>query len=125
MHSFSMFGFALLLLATTAFFNLAEMALVAVRPARLGSDASASANHIWALKKRPGLFLAAVRAGDRITDLITGAFIVTWVERELHQALSKLPVVGPYASSVGSIVAFLGVTYVFLVIADLMPKALR
>jgi len=69
------------LLASTAFFNLADMALVAARVSVLkGVDNARAALKVQELKTRPGLLLAAIRAGDLITDLLAGAFIVSWVE---------------------------------------------
>jgi putative hemolysin len=51
-----------ILLALTAFFNLAEMSLVAARAAALESSAdNAAARTALLLKKRPGLFLDASR----------------------------------------------------------------
>jgi hypothetical protein len=45
------------------------------------------------LKRRPGLFLA-IRAGDLITDLLTGTFIVSWIEELIHAGLGALPGIG-------------------------------
>jgi CBS domain containing-hemolysin-like protein len=76
-----MFTLFFALLALTAFFNLAEMALVAARASKPQSAENAkAAESVLTLKKQPGLFLAAIRAGDLATDLLAGAFVVTWIE---------------------------------------------
>jgi CBS domain containing-hemolysin-like protein len=76
MNSQLMFALFLVLLALTAFFNLAEMALVAARASKLESAQNAkAADNVLTIKERPGLFLAAIRAGDLITDLLIGAFV--------------------------------------------------
>lgn len=112
------------LLVLTAFFNLAEMALVAARVSVLGKAENAqAAEKVLTLKKRPGLFLAAIRAGDLVTDLVMGAFIVTWFEHLIRSAITELPVVRPYAPVIANIGAFVVVSYVMLVFADLAPKS--
>jgi len=92
MNSVLMFALFLVLLALTAFFNPAEMALVAARAsAPRGAENGAAAGRVLDLKKRPGLFLAAIRAGDLITDLLTGALIVSWIEALIRTGLGALP----------------------------------
>jgi putative hemolysin len=114
-----------ILLALTAFFNLAEMGLIAARAAVLErSPDSIAARTALALKKRPGLFLAAIRAGDLITDLLIGAFVVTWLTDFAEGALQRAPVIGGYAPAVAGIAAFILVSYVTLVFADLAPKSI-
>lgn len=76
------------------------------------------------LKKRPGLFLAAIRAGDLITDLLTGAFVVSWIEGLIRAGLGAVPVVGGYASAVAGLGAFVIVSYLMLVFADLAPTSI-
>jgi hypothetical protein len=41
------------------------------------------------LKRRPGLFLAAIRAGDLVIDMLMGAFVATW--RGSPQTVAQLP----------------------------------
>lgn len=112
------------LLALTAFFNLAEMALVAARTSGLErAENQNAARTVLALKRRPGLFLAAIRAGDLVTDLLTGAFVVTWLEEVIRSALAGHPAVSPYAAPIATVGAFLLVSYVVLVFGDLAPKS--
>ena len=107
------------LLALTAFFHLAEMALVAARTSTL-IEAGEAARVVLALKKRPGLFLAAVRTGDRVTDLLTGAYVVTWLEQASGSGLAGLP----YAPVLAGFGAFVLVSYADLVLGDLVPKGI-
>ena len=114
-----------LLLALTAFFNLAEMALVAARGAMLDQAANqVAAGRVIRLKQRPGLFLAAIRAGDLVTDLLIGAYVVTWLERAFRGAIAQMSGAAPYATALSSIGAFAVVSYVALVFADLAPKSI-
>ncbi|AXC09995.1 Magnesium and cobalt efflux protein CorC [Acidisarcina polymorpha] len=125
MHHAFMILLFLILLALTAFFNLAEMALVASRVAKLESNLpSEGATTALQLKKRPGLFLAAIRAGDLFTDLLMGAFVVTWLEGYVRSALQHWRAGEPVAAGVGSIAAFSVVSYLILVFGDLAPKSI-
>ena len=125
MNSALMFTLFLVLLALTAFFNLAEVALIAARASVLESAENAkAAENVLTLKQRPGLFLAALRAGDLMTDLLTGAFVVTWLEDWIGSGLRGLPLVGAYAAAVGGFAAFIGVSYIILVFGNLAPKSL-
>jgi putative hemolysin len=113
------------LLALTAFFNLAEMSLVAARAAALESSAdNAAARTALLLKKRPGLFMAAIRAGDLITDLLVGAFVVTWLRDFADEAVRRVPLIGGYAPVIAAVAAFIVVSYVTLVFGDLAPKSI-
>jgi len=115
----------LLLLALTAFFNLAEMALVAARSSVLEREGNGKeAETVLALKKRPGLFLAAIRAGDLVTDLLTGAFVVSWIEGLIRAGLAGLPAIGRYEGGIALLGAFAVVSYIVLVFADLAPKSI-
>jgi putative hemolysin len=126
MNSVQMLALFLVLLALTAFFNLAEMALVAARASRLESAAKngKAAEKVLTLKKRPGLFLAAIRAGDLVTDLLTGAFVVTGLQDLIGSGLQGLPIVGGYASAFAGFAAFVVISYIILVFGDLVPKSI-
>jgi putative hemolysin len=113
-----------LLLAATAFFNLAEMALVAVRSSTLAASDDPRASRALRLKQRPGLFLAAIRAGDLLTDLLTGAFVVTTLDGALRQSLAGLPMLGGSAAMIGTVAAFAIVSFLVLVFGDLAPKSI-
>jgi putative hemolysin len=114
-----------ILLALTAFFNLAEMGLIAARTAVLeNSSDSTAARTALALKKRPGLFLAAIRAGDFITDLLIGAFVVTWLTDFADGALRRVPFIGRYAPAIAGTAAFIVVPSVTLIFVDLAPKSI-
>jgi putative hemolysin len=125
MNNALMLSLFAVLLALTAFFNLAEMALVAARASALERAKNVdAASKVLDLKRRPGQFLAAIRAGDLITDLLTGAFIVSWIEELIRTGLDLVPGVGGYASAIAGAGAFLVVSYLMLVFADLAPKSI-
>jgi putative hemolysin len=115
----------LCLLALTAYFNLAEMALVAARESNLDKTTNVkAAQAVLELKKRPGLFLAAIRFGDLVTDLLIGAYVVTWLETLIDAELAYMPALAAYAPAVAGISAFAIISYIVLVFADLVPKSI-
>jgi len=113
-----------LLLAATAFFNLAEMALIAARSTTLAELEDPRAQLALVLKRRPGLFLAAIRAGDLITDLLTGAFVVTALEAVLRRSLEAAPLLQGVAGVVAALSAFAIISLFVLVFGDLAPKSI-
>lgn len=112
------------LLALTAFFNLAEMALIEARRSAFQAASEGAASIVLALKKRPGLFLAAIRTGDLVTDLLIGAFVVTAIDHHVSEWLKSVPIIGDYAAIVAGIGAFAIVSYISLVLTDLAPKSI-
>jgi putative hemolysin len=114
----------LVLLALTAFFNLAEMALVAARPSKLAHAANTkAAQQVLALKRQPGQFFAAIRTGDLVTDLLMGACIVTGMRQAIQSVLNRFPLADASAAALASVVAFAVVSYIVLVVGDLAPKS--
>jgi putative hemolysin len=115
----------LFFVALTAFFNVAEMALVAARPARL----DALSNRHWSnarlaasIKQEPGAFLSAVQCGITATSILAGTFCVNAFISSITSVLSSFPGVAPYASSADTIIAVVVATYLTLVFGELAPK---
>lgn len=111
--------------ALTAFFNFAEMALVAARPSRL----DALSNRHWSnaklaatLKQEPGAFLSAVQCGITATSILAGTFCVNAFISSITSALSTIPSAAPYASPAGAVIAVIAATYLTLVFGELAPK---
>ncbi|NYE27616.1 putative hemolysin [Rhodanobacter sp. K2T2] len=125
MDAFSNISFFFVLLVLTAFFNYTEMAFIASRDTTLQTMGSQGPmERVLRLKARPGLFLAAIRAGDLVTDMLMGAFVITWLTKLVSDALAMTPIAGSYAKTVASIVVFAGVSFVALVFSDLVPKSI-
>lgn len=114
------------LLALTFFFNLAEMALIAVRDASVEANLKSSprALIVARLKKRPALFLAVIRAGDLITDLLMGALVVTYFSDAVALVFANIPILGKHQQMIAGLFVVLAVSYISLVSADLVPKSI-
>lgn len=111
--------------ATTAFFNIAEMALVASRLARLEAMSNrgrSNAQLAIQLKENPGVFLSAVQSGITATSILAGTFCVNAFIASASAALSSIPQLAPYAEPVGTLLAIVIATYLTLVFGELAPK---
>lgn len=112
----------LFFVALTAFFNVAEITLVAARPARLDALSSrhrSNAALAVSLKQEPSAYLSAVQCGITATSILAGTFCVNAF---ITSALSAIPGAAPYASSAGTVIAALIATYLTLVFGELAPK---
>ncbi|RFU44298.1 hemolysin family protein [Paraburkholderia sp. DHOC27] len=115
----------LFFVALTAFFNVAEMALVAARPARLEALSSrhwSNAKLAASLKQEPGAFLSAVQCGITATSILAGTFCVNAFIASITSSLTAIPGAAPYASSAGTLIAVVIATYLTLVFGELAPK---
>lgn len=117
----------LFFVALTAFFNVAEMALVASRKPKLDAlvtRPSASAAVAVRLKDDPGTFLSAIQAGITVTSILAGTFCVTAFAVAAASLLERLTVPVTYAQPLGSAASILIAAYLTLVLGELAPKRL-
>jgi len=117
----------LLLVILNGFLAMSELAVVSARKPRLQQMAEAGdvgAAKALELAAAPGAFLSTVQVGITLVGIFAGAFGGATVARGLAAWLVNVPVVGVYAEplSVGLVVIL--VTYLSLVIGELVPKQL-
>jgi putative hemolysin len=117
----------LLLVLVNAVFAGSEIALVSSRKARLQRRAAGGdARFVRALElaNDPNRFLSTVQIGITLVGVTAGAVGGTTIALELAAWLETVPSARPYARplAVGLVVA--GITYVTLVIGELVPKRL-
>lgn len=124
-------GLFVLLLVVTAFFNVAELALVASRPERLQTQAATAhetaydaAARVQALKGEPGAFLATTQSGVTMASIVAGTFCVVAFDHAFAQGAVRLGLEWShgYVQSVASILAVVLTTYLTLVLGELLPK---
>jgi len=117
----------LLLIACNAFFALSEMSVVTSRKPRLKQLAAEhrSARAALDLAEHPERFLSTVQVGITTIGVLTGMLggdalgtaIGTWLA-------SSLPILGNYASTVGTVLAVSLITFLTIVFGELLPKRL-
>lgn len=117
----------LVLIAFNAFFALSEMAVVTSRKARLRQLGSTSRNARRALElaEHPERFLSTVQVGITLIAILTGMFGGDAIGVAIGVWLADtIPVLGEYAGPVGVVLAVGLITYLTIVLGELLPKRL-
>jgi putative hemolysin len=115
----------LILIAANGVLAMAEIAVVSARPVRLGQRAQAGdrgARAALELARHPERFLSTVQIGITLVGILAGAFAGATLADELAGQLAVLPAVAPYAETLAVSVVVLAITYLSLVIGELVPK---
>ena len=118
-------GVLLLLILLNGLFAMAELAVVSSRKARLqqrADEGDGGAAAALRLAENPDRFLSTVQIGITLIGIIAGAFggatlsatIAPWLE----------PALGAYSQAVAALIVVLLITYLSLVIGELVPKRL-
>jgi putative hemolysin len=118
-------GIILLLLIANGVFALAEISIVAARKNRLRQSAAAGnsrAQVALELAESPNRFLATVQIGITLIGILAGAFGGATIAEELGALYAHVPVIRPYAEVLGVATVVLVVTFVSLVVGELVPK---
>ena len=117
----------LLLVACNAFFALSEMSVVTSRKPRLKQMAAdqRSAQKALELAEHPERFLSTVQVGITLVGILSGMLVGDALGGEIAAWIgSHLPVAGAYAVTIGKVVAVGLITYVTIVLGELVPKRL-
>lgn len=114
-----------LLLLLNGVLAMSEIAVVSARKTRLRQQSEAgdaSARAALELAEDPARFLSTVQIGITLVGILAGAFGGATVAEQLGGRLAAVPVVGPYADAVALAVVVGGITYLSLVVGELVPK---
>lgn len=106
---------------------MAEMAVVSARKARLrqrADDGSKGAEAALALASNPNDFLSTVQIGITMIGTLAGAFGGATIAEKLSVYLTQWPWLAPYSDTASMTVVVLIISYLSLVIGELVPKAL-
>lgn len=118
-------GVILLLLVANGVFAMTEIAIVSARKARLRQLATAGnarARIALDLAESPNRFLSTVQIGITLIGIFAGAFGGATIAEEIASALKDVPAVGDYGEAIGLGIVVLAITYLSLVIGELVPK---
>ncbi|MBK9926664.1 MAG: HlyC/CorC family transporter [Anaerolineales bacterium] len=116
-----------ILLVLNGVLAMAETALLSARKARLQSDSNkGDARAMIALKltENPNQFLSTIQIGITSIDLLIGALTGATLGAWIHQWLEQFPVLEPYSEVISLLIGVLPVTYLSLVLGELVPKRL-
>lgn len=115
------------LILLNGLFSMSEIALVSARKARLEIDArkgKKSAQKALDLANNPDKFLSTIQIGITLIGIITGLFSGEAFAKDLANVLSGIAWLQPYALTTSKIVIVVIVTYLTLVLGELVPKRL-
>lgn len=113
------------LIILNGFFSMAEIALVSARKARLEAQAAkgdSDAKRALDLANHPDTFLSTIQIGITLVGVLTGIFSGDSFKEPLKNWLAQYGVLADYASTLATILIVVGVTYVTLVLGELVPK---
>ncbi|MCL4266643.1 MAG: hemolysin family protein [Anaerolineae bacterium] len=117
----------LVLALANGFFAGSEIAIVSARRSRLELEAQSgrrAAQQAIALAESPDRFLATVQIGITFIGTFMAAFGGARISNLLAERLVTIPILAPYASTVSLFIVVLFITYLNLVIGELVPKQL-
>jgi len=118
-------GAIFLLLVANGVFAMSEIAVVTARQSRLEGRAErgeAKAAKVLRLKEEPTDFLSTVQIGITLIGILAGAFGGARLSAHLVEPLSRLGWFGSYADTVAFVIVVASITYMSLVIGELVPK---
>ncbi len=119
--------FVLLLTLFNGVLAMSELAVVSSRRTRLqamqraGSQGAAAA---LALQEDPQRFLPTVQVGITLVGILAGVFGGATLAVTLGGALAQWPLLAPLAAELAFVVVVVGITYVNLILGELVPKQL-
>lgn len=117
----------LLLLVANGVFAMTEMAVVSARKAKLKNLVEAGvpgARVALELAQSPNRFLPTVQIGITLVGLLAAAFGGITVAEQIAVAIKPGSTLAPYAEAIGLGVVVVALTYLSLVIGELVPKRL-
>lgn len=115
----------LLLLLANGVFAMSEIAVVSSRKGRLqhlAEEGNRGARRALELAEAPDRFFATVQVGITLVGILTGAFGGATIAATLAEALKAVPALAPYAHALALAAVVLGITYLSLIVGELVPK---
>ena len=104
---------------------MSELAIVGSRRSRLTQLAAgghAGAAHALALSSDPMRFLSTVQVGITAIGILIGAVGDASIAGRLRVGLEEIPVLAGHADGLSFAVTVIGLTYLSLVVGELVPK---
>ncbi|PPS45050.1 hemolysin family protein [Chroococcidiopsis sp. TS-821] len=117
----------LLLIVANGIFAMSEIAVVSSRKARLqqlANEGNAKARAALKLAESPNNFLSTVQVGITLIGVLTGAFGGATIARNIASYLQQIPILAPYSQAIALAIVVLTITYLSLIIGELVPKRL-
>ncbi len=120
-------GLLLLLIVLNGVFAMSEMAIASSRKTRLqqwAADGNSGAVAALKLAEEPNQFLATVQIGITLIGIVTGFFGGSALSAPVARQLDRIPALAPYSDIISILLVVGLVTYLSLVVGELVPKRL-
>jgi putative hemolysin len=117
----------LVLIIANGVFSMSEMAVVSARKVRLqqlANQGDAKARAALKLAESPNHFLSTIQIGISLIGILTGAFGGATIASRLAVYVRLVPFLAPYSEPLSFGVVVLIITYLSLIIGELVPKRL-
>ena len=117
----------LVLIIVNGVFSMSEMAIVSARKVRLQHQANqgdTKARAALELAEAPNRFLSTVQVGISLIGILTGAFGGATLADKLASYLRLIPGLAAYSQPIAFAIVVLTITYLSLIIGELVPKRL-
>jgi putative hemolysin len=118
-------GLILLLIIVNGLFAMSEMALVSARKSRLRQLAErggAGEMRALELSAQPSRFLSTVQVGITTIGILSGALGEAALTSQLEPWVAGVPELAPYADKISLAITVSAITYLSLIIGELVPK---
>src|SRR5690606_1303134 len=115
----------LLLVVANGVFAMSEIAVVSARKARLRTRAErgdAGARVALELAEQPNRFLSTIQIGITLIGILAGAYGGTTLAAPLGEYLARIPELARYSSQLALGIVVAAITFVSLVIGELVPR---
>jgi putative hemolysin len=116
-----------LLILLNGYFAMSETALVSSRKARLrqrAEEGDKGARAALELADSPNRFLSTVQIGISLIGVLAGAFGGAKLAEPLADVLRAAPAIAPYAGPIAFGTVVVAITYLSLILGELVPKRL-
>jgi len=113
------------LLIVNGIFAMSELAVVTSKRIRLehrAEEGDEGARAALRLAKDPTGFLSTVQVGITLVGVFAGAFGGATLSARLAVPMAHLPYIGVYAETIAFVLVVAGITYLSLIIGELVPK---
>ncbi len=122
--SFEIVAIFLLVLANGVF-ALSEIAVVSARKARLlhqAEEGKRKARVALEVANNPNEFLSTVQVGITLVGTLAGVFGGATIAEKLAAHLNTIPAIAPHGESIGLGIVVLAISYLSLILGELVPK---
>jgi putative hemolysin len=125
MHSNVDIIIVLLLILLNGIFVTAELAIISSRKHKLkqlANDGSSNAKVALELAENPNRILSTAQIGITLISILTGVFGGEALSEHFAVLFQAIPFIAPYSEQLGLLIVVICITYLTLVIGELVPK---